>query len=101
MSPSPTTAPRVWQDSDLLNGSGMFQLRSLVSAKVRPSDYGADTSASWADMDTQLDSGEQRGGVVATASTDSVCSAPRVGSVSPIQRRNHQSTLTPARPAGN
>ena len=74
MSPSPTTAPRVWQDSDLLNGSGMFQLRSLVSAKVRPSDYGADTSASWADMDTQLDSGEQRGGVVATASTDSGCS---------------------------
>ena len=51
MSPSPTTAPRVWQDSDLLNGSGMFQLRSLVSAKIRPSDYGADTSASWADMD--------------------------------------------------
>ena len=33
MSPSPTTAPRVWQDSDLLNGSGMFQLRSLVARR--------------------------------------------------------------------
>jgi hypothetical protein len=51
VSPSPTTAPRVWQDSDLLNGSGMFQLRSLVSAKIRTSECGADTSASWADME--------------------------------------------------
>jgi len=51
VSPSPTTAPRVWQDSDLLNGSGMFQLRSLVSAKIRTSECGADPSASWADME--------------------------------------------------
>jgi hypothetical protein len=29
----------------------MFQLRSLVSAKIRTSECGADTSASWADME--------------------------------------------------
>jgi len=101
VSPSPTTAPRVWQDSDLLNRSGMFQLRSLVSAKIRTSECGAEPPQVGQIWTAELDSGEQRGGVVATSSTDSGCPAPRVGSVSPIQRRNYQSTLTPARPAGN